>query len=206
MPDQPTDLYPLQKKDITKADAVLTEAFQDDPLWSRVMGALKPQQRSGLFEVPIRYCLRYGQVYAPSEQIEGLIAWVPGHLAGMPLWRIIRSGAIRPALRMASQFPPEMRAAFKPVEADRKANMQGRPFLYLPALGVASAFQGQGFGGRLLGALIAQSEAQGLPIYLETESQGNVRWYEKAGFEVMKEINLPVIDLPMWEMVRWPRR
>jgi ribosomal protein S18 acetylase RimI-like enzyme len=205
MSGQIQHLYGLRKKDIPKADAVLTDAFRDDPLWTKVLGKSRTNQKRGLFEVPIRYCLRYGEVYATSENLEGIITWVPGGLANMPIWRLVRSGAIWSGLKMAVQLYSKLGPVFKPIEHDRKENMRGSPFIYLPAIGVASDFQGQGFGGKLLGALIAESERAGIPLYLETETESNVRWYERFGFETVKQVNLPVINLPMWEMVRKPK-
>lgn len=205
MSGQIRNLYRLRERDIPKADRVLTDAFRPDPLWSRVLAGSKTVQQRGLFEVPIRYCLRYGEVYATSENLEGIITWVPGDLADMPMWRLIRSGAIWSGLKMALQLYSKLGPVFKPIEADRKENMKKSPFIYLPVLGVASEFQGQGFGGKLLSALVAESEQARLPIYLETESEGNVRWYERFGFESVKQINLPVINLPMWEMARTPK-
>jgi hypothetical protein len=64
---------------------------------------------------------------------------------------------------------------------------------------------GQGFGGKLLGALIEESEQVGVPIYLETETEKNVRMYERLSFRLLNQITLPVLDLPMWEMAREPR-
>jgi ribosomal protein S18 acetylase RimI-like enzyme len=204
MSEQKEKLYRLEKNDVLKADAVLTDAFRHDPLWNRVLAKSKADQQTGLFEVPIRYCLRYGEVYATSENLEGIITWVPGDLADMPIWQLIRSGAIWSGLKMAIQLYSKLGPVFKPIEHDRKENMKGSPFIYLPAIGVASEFQGQGFGGKLLCALIAESEQARIPLYLETESEGNVRWYERFGFESVKQINLPVINLPMWEMARKP--
>ena len=80
--------------------------------------------------------------------------------------------------------------------------MRGKPYMYLQVIGVAPAHQGQGVGGRLLRALIEQSEQAGLALYLETETECNVRMYEHFGFRVVKEIVLPIIELPMWEMTR----
>ena len=40
-----------------------------------------------------------------------------------------------------------------------------------------------------------------IPVYLETESKKNVGFYEKLGFEVLKKITVPILDLPMWEML-----
>ena len=205
MSGQVQSLYKLREKDISKADRVLTDAFRQDPLWSRVLGGSKTAQLQGLFQVPIRYCFRYGAVYASSENLEGVITWVPGDLADMPIWRLIRSGAIWSGLRLAVQLYSKLGSVFKPIEDDRKENMKGSRFIYLPVLGVASEFQGQGFGGKLLSALIAESEQAEVPLYLETESESNVRWYERFGFESIKQINLPVINLPMWEMARKPK-
>jgi hypothetical protein len=58
----------------------------------------------------------------------------------------------------------------------------------------------------LLNTLIVESERARVPIYLETETASNVRWYGKFGFETIKQIVLPIVDLPMWEMVRKPER
>jgi hypothetical protein len=50
--------------------------------------------------------------------------------------------------------------------------------------------------------LIEQSERAHLPIYVETELERTVDMYERLGFRALNRITLPVIDLPMWEMVR----
>ena len=91
---------------------------------------------------------------------------------------------------------------FTPIGADRKEHMRGQPFIHLYIIGVATARQGRGYGGTLLRALIEESERVGLPVYLETETKDNVRMYERFGSQVVKEIVLPIIDLPMWEMRR----
>jgi ribosomal protein S18 acetylase RimI-like enzyme len=195
-------LYRLQKRDIPQASAVLTDAFQHDPIWKVVLRESTLEQKLSAFETPVRYCLKYGEVYAPSEKIEGVAAWVPGSLADMTFWRVLRSGAARSGVRIGAKVAREMRAIFQPIEVDRKENMRGKSFIYILIIWVAPSFQGQGFGGKLLRALIEKSEQLEVPIYLETETESNVSMYEHFGFEVVKEIVLPVINLPMWEMVR----
>jgi ribosomal protein S18 acetylase RimI-like enzyme len=122
----------------------------------------------------------------------------------MTIWRLLLSGAIWSGFKGGFQHASKLQPIFRPVKADRQANMKDIPYLYLPVLGIASQFQGQGLGGKLLKALIAESERTQLPVYLETETESNVRWYGKFGFETIKQIILPVIGLPMWEMVRKP--
>lgn len=202
----PKNLYKLLKKDVRQAGMVLADAFRDDPVWKKVFSDARLAQQQSVFEVPVRYCLRYGQVYATSENLESIITWVPGNLADMTIWRLICSGTVwsgsKGGFRLASKIEP----IFRPIEADRQTNMKGIPHLYVPILGVATGFQGQGLGGKLLNSLITESERAGVPIYLETETEKNVRWYGKFGFETIKQIALPIIDLPMWEMVRKPER
>jgi ribosomal protein S18 acetylase RimI-like enzyme len=210
MSGQIENLYKVQKKDIHKAGAVLADAFQHDPVWTKVFeGVPKIDQKMGAwYEGAIRYCLKYGEVYATSEHLEGIAACVPGDLAEMTFWRMIRSGSIRSGMKMGITMvrrTQKIMLVFAPLEADRKANMKGRAHLYLMIIGVISEFQGQGFGGKLLGALIEESEQVGVPLYLETETERNVRMYERLGFKLVNQISLPVINLPMWEMVREPR-
>jgi GNAT superfamily N-acetyltransferase len=202
---QETDLYRLREKDAVKAGAVMADAFCRDPLWNAVLGLSRPGQKTGVFEVPVRYCLRYGQVYAPSERLEGVITWVRGELADMTFWRLARSGAIWPGLKAALSLSARLLAVFRPLDVDRKENMRGRPYLYIPMLGIASAHQGHGYGSRLLRGLIAESERANSLLYLETETEDNVRWYESFGFETIRQVNLPVIHLPIWEMARGDR-
>jgi ribosomal protein S18 acetylase RimI-like enzyme len=196
------NLYRLQKKDARRAGAVLTEAFQHDPVWNAVFDGVAPERRTGAFETPVRYGLKYGEVYAPSAALEGVAVWVPGEFADMTPWRVLLSGAMWAGLRMGITATRKMLPVFAPIEKDRRATMQGKSYLYLLVIGVAPQFQRQGFAGKLLRALIDKSERAGVSIYLETETESNVRMYEYFGFEVIREMVLPIINLPMWELTR----
>jgi len=186
---------------------VLADAFQYDPVWNKIYEGesdIKKRFRAH-FEVPVRYCLKYGEVYSPSEDLEGVIAWVPGKYDDMTAWRIIRSGAIGAAMRMGSNAGKKMGSVFKQVTEDRHEHMAGSTYLYLFVVGVATKLQGKGFGRELIGAAIEKSEREGLQLYLETETEENVKMYEHFGFKLLKMITLPIVDLPMWEMVREPK-
>ncbi|MBN1815295.1 MAG: GNAT family N-acetyltransferase [Anaerolineae bacterium] len=196
------NLYRLQKKDVPQAAIVLADAFQHDPVWNAVFGDATLAQRAYAFETPIRYGLKYGEVYAPSDAMEGVAAWFPGELADMTVWRILRSGAFWSGMKIGARIARKMQPIFRPIETDRRENMSGEPYIYLQVIGVAPTFQGQGLAGELLRALIEESEQIGVSLYLETETEANVSMYEHFGFAVIKQIVLPVIDLPMWEMTR----
>jgi hypothetical protein len=40
-----------------------------------------------------------------------------------------------------------------------------------------------------------------IPVYLETGTEGNVKFYEKLGFEVIKELTESTFDSTLWELV-----
>ena len=198
------NLYRLHKHQADQAGVVLTEAFQKDPVFNAIFENATPEQRQAFFTTPVQYCLKYGQVFAPSAQLEGIAAWVPGRYAEMTLLRLLFSGAFWTGMKMGADVSKRMATALKPTDLDRIEFMRGRDYTYLLIIGVATRYQGQGFGGQLLQALIDQSEKSGLPIYLETETEENVQLYQHFGFTVLKVITLPLINLPMWEMIREP--
>lgn len=199
-------LYTVQKKDITRAGKILADAFQHDPIWKKLY-----EEEAGIdkrlqahFEVPVRYCMKYGEVYATSEELEAIIAWLPGNYADMTAWRIILSGAMSAAKRIGLNVSMKMGAVFKTITEDRHKNMAGSQYLYVLVVGVATGFQGRGFGRKLIGAAIDKADHEGRLLYLETETEGNVKMYEHLGFNVLKRITLPLINLPMWEMLKKP--
>ena len=197
-------LYRVQKRDISRAGKVLTDAFQHDLLWIKICEGEPDLQKRfrAIFDTAIKYCLKYGEVYASSEKLEGVIAWVPGKYADMPVWRMIRSGAMVAAMRMGSNVAKKMGLVFKPVNEDRHEHMAGHDFLYVLVVGVATELQGKGFGRKLIDAAIEKSESERLQLYLETETEENVQMYEHFGFRLLKRVTLPIIDYPLWEMVK----
>jgi len=200
-------LYRVQKRDIVRASKVLADAFQRDPLWNKIYEGEPDigKRFQAFFEGGVRYCLKYGEVYAPSEDLEGVIGLVPGKYADMNAWRAIRSGTMSVGMRMGLNAAMKMRTIFKPVAEDRREHTAGCAFLYVLVFGVSTELQGKGFGRKLIDAAIEKSEREGLYLYLETETEENVRMYEHFGFRLLKKITLPVVALPMWEMVREPK-
>ncbi len=69
-----------------------------------------------------------------------------------------------------------------------------------------AAHQGNGLGGSLLRSLIHRCDGEGLPIYLETETEENVRLYEHFGFDVVQRVTFDKLGVPMWEMIKEPGR
>jgi len=192
------DLYKIQKKDLKNAVDVLTNAFSKESMWKEVF--TDEEKNRILTEVMVRFCLKYGNVLSTSDNLEGVMAITP-HDKDMTTWRIIRSGAFFLSMKIANEAK-KMDVLSSAVEEAKKSLNLG-PYIHLLMMGVSQEFQGKGFGGKLLRALIEKAETEKKSIYLETQKEENVNFYEKYGFSVKKKIILPEpLNLPMWLMVR----
>ncbi len=192
-----SELYKIQKKDIKKAANVLANAFSEDPMWKKVFK--EEDKYRVISEVMVKFSMKYGNVFSTSDNLEGVMAIMP-HDIDMTVWRIIRSGGFFNSMKLV-KLRKEMEQTAKIIEEEKK-NLNIGPYIYLLIIGVSLDFQGKGFGGILLRAIVEKAEIERKPIYLETQTESNVKLYEKYGFHVHKEIILPVLNLPMWLMVR----
>jgi len=193
-----SELFKIQKRDLKNAVDVLTDAFSKESMWKEVF--TDEEKNRILTEVMVRFCLKYGSVYATSENFEGIMALAP-HDKEMTTWTIIRSGAFFLSMKIADEAK-KMEVLNSAVEEAKKSLNLGS-YIHLLMMGVSQEFQGKGFGGKLLRALIEKAEAEKKSIYLETQKENNVKLYEKYGFSVKKKIILPEpLNLPMWLMVR----
>jgi len=201
---QNNDVYSITKKDCSRAGQVFYDAFAEDPVWKAVFEgeenlALK---MSSFFEVPVRLGIKYGCSIASSPDLDGIAVWLPGEKADMTFMRLIVSGGFGAMFKVGSNVGKKVSLVTAELPEHRKKAMGTTPHYYLFVLGVKKEKQGKGIGGKLLRTLIAQAEKEKRSIYLETETEENVKMYEHFGFSVVRKITLPVIDVPMWEMVR----
>ncbi len=80
------------------------------------------------------------------------------------------------------------------------------PHWYLNILGVEPLSRGRGIGRELLRPVLKRADAAGQPCYLETQSEQNVGVYEKVGFRVASEGEVPGRRLRVWTMRREPEQ
>ncbi|WP_309057243.1 GNAT family N-acetyltransferase [Streptomyces sp.] len=79
------------------------------------------------------------------------------------------------------------------------------PHWYLAVVGADPAARGQGHGAALLRSGLAQADAAGMPVYLESSKPDNLPFYQHFGFEVLGEGALPGGGPTLWAMRRAPR-
>ncbi|MGD8507094.1 MAG: GNAT family N-acetyltransferase [Candidatus Bathyarchaeota archaeon] len=194
-------LYKIAKSDVEKASLVLGRVFHDGPLMIQAIPD-EDERRQKLplvFEVSIRFALKYGGVYAPSDNLEGIAIILPYKQTDVTYWRLLRSGALRPLMKLG-KINRRLQEILAPVIKDQKEILK-RDYLYLQTIGVLPKLQGHGFGGKLLRAIIEYADNEEIPIYLETTEE-DVKLYKRFGFQVLKKRKLATIDLNMLEMAR----
>jgi ribosomal protein S18 acetylase RimI-like enzyme len=78
-----------------------------------------------------------------------------------------------------------------------------KPHWHIDPLGVLPERQGQGVGSLLLTYFCEHIDKLGMPAYLETDVEANVRLYKRFGYEVIEEE--PVFSFNNWFMWRTPK-
>lgn len=199
------NLYKVEKKDIKRTGYLLAEAFKNDPVWSAIFKESDFSKMHYFFEGPARFGLKYGQVFSPSNKLEGVMVWAHSKDADMTIWKGIRCGSFMSGFKVGFKIMSQMMPMFMPLEDDRKENMKGREYIYLMVIGIDPKYQGQGYGGNMLKTLLSEADSKKLPIYLETSTDRNIKMYEKLGFKILKKMTHPIINIPQWEMLKEPQ-
>lgn len=198
------NLHKVKKNEIHKASEVLADAFKNDPLFKALFGDAIDNEKKYFLTAKfmIKYCYKYGEVYASSENFEGIMAITQSKYSYTSLWRIIRSASIFPIISIGFKSFLKIAGALSPIDEIRKKHMKNKAFAYLQIIGVSSNNQGQGYGSKMLREFITKATKTKIPIYLETETESNANLYEHFGFKTLEKINLPIINQPMWIMLR----
>ena len=191
--------------DVPSLAAVLARAFAHDPFYAWMAG--DAPERAQRMRDGWGGILRHGSAGLShtytTDDLAGVAVWLPpGHrgtsvldslrqlpaLARLTGWRRLRT------VGDATAHLDEHRRSHAP-----------SPHFYLSALGVDPERQGEGIGTALLQPVLDRCDRDRLPAYLETAVARNVLLYERLGFDVVEEIDLPGTDIHGWLMLRSPR-
>jgi GNAT superfamily N-acetyltransferase len=194
----------LGRRQIGQASAVLNRAFHDDPLSVYIFPDESERARclGRQWHALVAYGQLFGHVYT-TPSLAGVACWLPPGKATASFWSLLRTGFALPRSLLAMRG--EGRRRFFAVlshEEDVHGRLLPQPHWYLGALAVEPARQRQGVGSRLLQPVLALADAEGCPCYLETQSVENVRFYERLGFRVAHEGQVPGHPLTLWALIR----
>jgi ribosomal protein S18 acetylase RimI-like enzyme len=197
-------VIPLKAQQIKQASELMGRAFLNDPLWQYLV----PDEARRARVVPlsmgilVRYSFLYGEVYT-TPALEGVVCWLPPGKTAPTFGRLVRIGIRSAPLELGWTGFRRYTTAEDYTEKVHKRSVPERHW-YLWGLGVEPALQGHGIGGMLIQHVMARAAAEGLPCYLETMNERNVPFYQKQGFKVVSEGEVPKSELFVWGMLREP--
>jgi ribosomal protein S18 acetylase RimI-like enzyme len=202
----PLDVLPVDRKDAARAGAVLGRAFFDTEQWSKALPDSSVRQRKleQMFAGTVKLTYAAGGLAERTPGFEAVALWLPpGRTIGF--WAVLKSGFASARFAITPPYPNLRRltAMLREFEESHKQTMPD-PHWYLMALGVDPEHQRRGHGGTLVRNGIQRADDDAMPIYLETETDANVTFYETLGFEVLDEVTIEAIDLPFSLMLRRP--
>lgn len=130
-----------------------------------------------------------------SDDFSGGALWLPpGVLPDGPALERLISETVREPARSEVRSVLEQMGDSHPEEKH----------WHLAFIGVDSAHQGNGVGAALMRHRLAEIDKQGLHAYLESSNPRNVPFYQRHGFEVIREIQVGSSP-PVFPMLRTPR-
>jgi ribosomal protein S18 acetylase RimI-like enzyme len=195
-------IAPLADAQLQPAADVLARAFCGNPLNRAVIRSADPgrlfrsNRDSMRALLPIAH--RQGQVLVATvagQVAGGLVASPPGRfpLPPPPIW--VR---LRLLIRQGWSVARRWERVFETLEALHPPE----PHWYLAVLGVDRSAQRRGVGAALLARWLTEVDRDRIPAYLETDSEANLRFYARAGFESVGETS--VLGVRAWLMQRPP--
>ncbi len=186
------DVVQLERSQLKDASQIAALAFDDDPIF-RSLTPTDPSARLGtltsFFSMSLKFCNAYGHIYTTPD-LQGIAAWLPPHQPTPTTLHLMSKIIPYRLYEWPSKFGwnnlQRLGLFFAETDHCHEEDMQDKPHLYLFLLFVNPNFQGQGIGSVLLQHVLTQANRDDLPCYLLTFTEQAVRFYQKNGFEVLR--------------------
>lgn len=198
---QTDEVVDVGARDVRAVAAVAARAFADDAMFGFVFPG--PDQRRRRLPVFFRGAVRYGRVAGrawTTADRAGVAVWLPPEQPTVALPGMVRSGMVTFPLTLGPVAFGRFVAYTSWLDEQRRELVPG-PHWFLLALATDPAHRRRGVGRALMAPGLADAERRGLPAYLETTTPGNVGYYERAGFEVVRDA-VPPRGPRTWLMLR----
>jgi ribosomal protein S18 acetylase RimI-like enzyme len=191
----------LEPERLEEASTVLARAFQDDPAWVWLIPDAEKRRRLLPWLFRVGFDVTAADVWTTAGVIRGAARWLPPGRPPMRVGPMLKALVTTP-FRLGSAIAPFL-AYGRAVEALRAETMPD-PHWYLAGIGVEPSAQGRGVGAALLEPGLTAAARAGLPAVLLTNSEANLGFYERHGFQVVREGDTPQGGPHAWAMVKPP--
>lgn len=202
----PADVVALRPEQRERAVEGLTESLRDDPLNQHFVP--DPAERSrvlpSLMRTFLRYTLCRGLVLTTRE-IGGASLLLPPAECRLSTPGMLWSGMAGVAWRAGVRAMARFARAGKWLEEFR-CHHAGGPHWYVIAQGVVPAHQGRGVGAAVMERTLEIVDQDDGACFAETFTLRNARYYERFGFRITAEAELPGGGPRVWLIGRAARR
>lgn len=196
MTSPPAKIRSATSNEMPHAIAAIVAAFLIDPTARFAW----PAARDYLEAMPLAIgkfagtCVEHGTAYI-SADFNGTALWLPPGVQpdGEALEKLFRDTA-------SPEHLDDLLAAFEKMDRSHPEEAHW----YLAMIGVDPKAQGKGLGAELLRHSLARCDRDGALAYLETANPRNIPFYERFGFEAMKQFQVGAAP-PVTPMLRRPR-
>ncbi|MCC7369413.1 MAG: GNAT family N-acetyltransferase [Chloroflexi bacterium] len=198
----------LEPDEIVSAAEMLARAFEGTTLLEII--APDPDIREDacrwFFESHLVYGLAYGDVIAAVEE-DGTVQaaavwWAPENVA--PDDEQAADTGLADGLTVLGPEAWERLQELGRATSALHKQVAPDPHWYLALIGVEAYMHGQGVGGEVLAASLEMVDEEGYPAYLETSNERTIPFYERHGFKVGGQIDVPALGMTVWGMRREP--
>ena len=186
--------------DVDAASAVLADAFADYPWTQWTVESHRHAERvKGLQRLSMdRIALPYGEVWVAcddGDNVMSVAVWMLPDSA-VPASVLNEVGAAQATLE-GTRHEASVKA-----EACVAALRPTTPHYYLGAVGTRPDHQREGLGTAVLTPILDRADRENEPVFLETSTAENGRFYAGLGFVTISETDIPDGGPHVWAMMR----
>lgn len=203
--DTPATITRLNLSDLDWAADFLTNVFVSGPSITKLFSAPNVERQLRYFmRCNIALALQNGECYATPAR-DGVALWLPPGRTSMTVADMWRAGMLSAPFKYGLAGTAKVIGFAHIIDAMHK-RCAPMPHYYLFLTGVDPKQQRQGVSTGLLGATLQRIDQEGMPVFLETQSETNVEIYEKLGFIVVEKRAFPGKSNAFnWGMLRQPQ-
>ncbi len=187
-----SDVRPATPSDVEACASVLAAAFQDDP--GTMVYEPDPDRRGDILPAFFRTFVAAslaedGDLVVAGDPVNGVASWFGPDRYG-PTPDAMGANGFGEVLALAGpEASQRLLDMVGEIEAQHEQLTDG-PHLRLEFYGVVPQRQGSGIGSALIDHGHRRADELGLPCYLETFAESNVRFYERRGYQVVGEFTV----------------
>ncbi len=197
----PATVRKVTPEDRKQLTAAMARAFDDDPIanWFAAQDKRRARRIYDFMDVAYRITAPGNELYT-TDALQGGAYWSP---PGKWKMGMLQQLMLLPAMIRTSTFRrvPAIMGGLNAIEKKHPHE----PHYYLLALGVEPELQGHGIGTQLMAPVLERCDKERVPAYLESSKERNVPLYERNGFKVTEELDVPNGGPKIWLMWRDPK-